>query len=179
MRKKSLKSFEIIRQVAVVFYLIIESIFDFLYQFFLISLTILISLHGNDLSSKSLIWCKFKFFSTNYRLFFRQLCTMKLARIMALITICLWLLHSVLCTFFVNIAPSIECIISNPVWVEYVTVFFYLCSSYCSSNRNDGFTSCCFLCMLHLTLHHSSHLCRQCSCITSELSCRSSVCTIR
>jgi hypothetical protein len=130
-----------------VFYLIIESISDFLYQFFSISLTILISLYGNDLSSNSVIWCKFiyflaeslglitfsmicfeaadQYFSTNYRLFLRQMCTMKLAWSLSFSIICLWLFHSTLCTFFVTIVPSIGCAISNPIWIEYVTFFFY------------------------------------------------------
>jgi hypothetical protein len=129
------------------FYLTIESISNFLYQFFSITLTILISLYGNDLTSNSLIWCKFKyllaesfglitfymicfqavdqFFSTNYRLILRQMCTLKLARCLAFTTVCLWLSHSILCSFFVNIVPSIGCIISNPIWIQYVTFFFY------------------------------------------------------
>jgi hypothetical protein len=129
------------------FYLIIESISDFFYQFFSISLTILISLYGNDLSSNSIVWCKFiyfiaeslglitfsmicfeaadQYFSTNYRLFLRQICTMKLAWILTFSIISLWLFHSTLCTFFVTIVPSIGCMISNPIWIKYVTYFFY------------------------------------------------------
>ena len=130
-----------------IFYLIIESISDFFYQFFSISLTILISIYGNDLTGNSLIWCRLKyllaqsfglitfsmicfesadqFFSTNCRCNLRQICTLQLAECLVFITICLWLSHSFLCSFFVNIVPSIGCIITNEIWIRYATFFFY------------------------------------------------------
>jgi hypothetical protein len=129
------------------FYLTIESICSFFYQWFSITLTILISLYGNDLTGNFLIWCKLKyllaelfglitfymicfeaidqFFSTNYRFNFRQICTLKLARFLTLTTVCIWSFHSILCSFFVTIVPSIGCIISNQIGIDYATFFFY------------------------------------------------------
>jgi hypothetical protein len=130
-----------------IFYLTIESISDFFYQFFSISLTILISIYGNDLTDKYLIWCKLKyfltqsftlitltmtcfeaadqFFSTSYRFHLRQTCTLQLLQRFVFIIICVWLLHSLLCSFFVNIVPSMGCIEVNQIWIRYVTLFFY------------------------------------------------------
>jgi hypothetical protein len=140
-------NFKFFRNNRCIFYLIIESISDFLYQFFSISLTIPTSIYGDDSTEKSLIWCRLKYllaqsfglitfsmicfeaadqyFSTNYRFSLRQTCTLKLARYFAFTTVCLWLSHSILCSFFVNIVPSFGCIISNEIWIRYVTFFFY------------------------------------------------------
>jgi len=130
-----------------IFYLIIESISDLIYQFVSIISTIFILLYEQDLTSVSLIWCRLKiflsqscalttfsmicfaaadqFFSTDYRLHLRQICTMKLARYLVFISTALWLTHSIVFSFWVNIVPSVGCIISNPILVRYATFFFY------------------------------------------------------
>lgn len=135
------------RQNRSIFYLIIESTSDFLYQFFSITITVFISVYGNDLTSRVLVWCRLKyvfaqsfglitfsmicfqaadqFFSTNYRCVLRQSCTYTLAQYATSGTVCLWLLHSLVCSFYVNIIPSIGCIISNSIWIHYVTYVFY------------------------------------------------------
>jgi hypothetical protein len=130
-----------------VFYLIIESISDIIYQFYNISLTLFKSLYGNDLSGNSLIRCRTKyivgqstalitfymiglaavdqFFSTNYQFHLRQMCTIKLARYLAFLVITLCIVHSILFSFVFNIVPSAGCIISHPVCIRYATFFFY------------------------------------------------------
>jgi hypothetical protein len=66
-----------------------------------------------------------QFFSTNYRLNLRQMCTSKLARYLVLITVIMWLIHSIIFSFFVNIVPSVQCTIWNSILIEYATFFFY------------------------------------------------------
>jgi hypothetical protein len=129
------------------FYLTVDSICNFLYQFLSISITILTSIYGNDGTGLSLVWCKFRyllaqiillttfysicfaaidqFFSTNYRFNLRQLCTLKLAHYLTFIFICIWIIHSIVFSLFFDIHPSVGCVISNPIWVQYSTYFFY------------------------------------------------------
>jgi hypothetical protein len=129
------------------FYLTIESFSDFIYQLFSITLTILTSKNGNDLTGTSIIWCRLKyllaetcglvtfsmiclsaidqFLSTNYWFHIKQNCTIKSSRWLVCLTISIWLLHSILCTFFVNILPIVGCVITNQVWIRYATFFFY------------------------------------------------------
>jgi len=128
-------------------YLTIESISNGVNEIFTLLLTISTSIYGNNSIGNSLSWCRLEyiiyqttllvtysmiclaacdqFCSTNYRLNLRQMCTLKLARCLAFTTVCLWLSHSILCSFFVTIVPSIGCIISNQIWIEYATFFFY------------------------------------------------------
>jgi len=130
-----------------IFYLTIESISNIIYQFFTMISTILRSCYGNDASNYSLIWCRLiyilsqtcglttysmiccaagdQFFSTNYRLNLRQMCTVKLAQYLIFIIIPIWLIHSTVFAYFVNIVPSFGCIVSNPIVVRYATFFLY------------------------------------------------------
>ena len=130
-----------------IFYLTIESIFALVYQIFSIILNILISVYGNDITRNTLIVCKLsyifsqacsliifsmiyfaaadQFFSTNSRYNLRQICTIRLARYLVIIITVLWISHSLLFSFFVNIIPSVGCTISDPNWIRYVTSFFY------------------------------------------------------
>jgi len=66
-----------------------------------------------------------QFFSTNYRLNLRQMCTVKLAQYLIFIIIPIWLIHSTVFACFVNIVPSFGCIVSNPIAVRYATFFLY------------------------------------------------------
>ena len=131
------------RQNRSIYYLILESISDTFYQIFSFTLTIFLFIYGNDYSSNSLIWCKLKFFfaqtfglitfsmicyqsldqyfSTNPR----RICELKFVYYLSLITIVICLLHSSTCLIFVNIIPSIGCLVSNEIWIRYMTYFFY------------------------------------------------------
>jgi hypothetical protein len=129
------------------FYLTVDSISSLLFQFVSIGVTILTSMYGDDATGRSLIWCKFRyilpqililtiyyticlaaadqFCSTNYRVYLRQMCTLKLARCLSFAFVCLWIFHSIVFNFFFNIQPLLGCIISNPILLEYATYFFY------------------------------------------------------
>ncbi|CAF0909530.1 unnamed protein product [Adineta steineri] len=129
------------------FYITIESIFNFIYQFFSISLTILTSIYGDDATERSSIWCKLRyilgqtcalitfymicfsavdqFFSTNHRFNLRQMCTLKLGRYLSFVFICFAIIHSIVLGCSYNIQPTFGCIISNHIWVQYSTYFFY------------------------------------------------------
>ena len=66
-----------------------------------------------------------QFFSTNYLLNLRQMCTLKLARCLTITFGCLWIVHSIVFGWFFDIQPSIGCVISNPIWLQYSTYFVY------------------------------------------------------
>ncbi|CAF1413700.1 unnamed protein product [Adineta steineri] len=129
------------------FYITIESISNFIYQFSLLSTTMLISLYGDDATGRSFIWCKFKsilgqitalitfymicfsavdqFCSTNHRFNLRQMCTLKLGRYISSIFICFAIIHSILLGSSYDIQPTLGCVLSNYVWIQYSTFFFY------------------------------------------------------
>ncbi|CAF0829228.1 unnamed protein product [Adineta steineri] len=129
------------------FYITIESISNLLYQFLTISLTILTSISGDDATGRFFIWCKFKnilaqicglttlyiicfsavdqFFSTNHRFSLRQMCTLKLGRYFAFILICFVIIHSIALGCSYDIQPTLGCVPSNYVAVQYLTYFFY------------------------------------------------------
>jgi hypothetical protein len=128
-------------------YLTVESIANFLSQFITISSSILISIYGNDATGRSLIWCKFRyilgqsfalttaymiclasidqFFSTNYYFNLRPKCTLKLARCLAYTFVCIWIIHSLVFGYFSDIQPLGGCVISNKIYLQYATFFFY------------------------------------------------------
>lgn len=129
------------------FYLITESIASLLYQFVSISITILISIYGDDATGRSLIWCRFRyisgatfafvplyttcfaaidqFCSTSYRVNLRQVCTLKLAQTLMFTVVSTWTSHSVMFGFFFDIVPSVGCIIINSTFLQYVSFFLY------------------------------------------------------
>ncbi|CAF1025647.1 unnamed protein product [Adineta steineri] len=129
------------------FYITIESISNFFYQFLSISLTILTSIYGDDATGRSFIWCKLRFilgqtcalttlymicfttidqfFSTNHRFNLRQMCTLKLGRYVSFIFICFAIIHSIARGSSYNIQPTMGCIISNRIWIRYSTFFYY------------------------------------------------------
>jgi hypothetical protein len=118
------------------FYLTVDSISSFLYQFIAFNITLFTSINGNDGTGRFLVWCKLRyilaqtfvlitysmiccaaadqFFSTNYRFNFRQFCTMKVARYLSLTLIC-----------FSIIQPSVGCLILNQIFLRYATFFVY------------------------------------------------------
>ncbi|CAF1398342.1 unnamed protein product [Adineta steineri] len=129
------------------FYITIESMSNLIYQFFSISLTILTSIYGDDTTGRSSMWCKFRyilgqscsltnfymicfsavdqFFSTNHRLNLRQMCTLKLGRYFAFILICFLIIHSIALGSSYNVHPTLGCVLSNYVAVQYSTYFLY------------------------------------------------------
>ncbi|CAF1030214.1 unnamed protein product [Adineta steineri] len=129
------------------FYITIESISNFFYQFLSISLTILTSIYGDDATGRSFIWCKLRFilgqtcalttlymicfttidqfFSTNHRFNLRQMCTLKLGRYVSSMFICFAIIHSIARGSSYNIQPTMGCIISNRIWIRYSTFFYY------------------------------------------------------
>jgi hypothetical protein len=130
-----------------VFYLTVESTASFFYQFVQISITILTLIYGNDATELSRVWCKFRyilpqtfalityyticlaavdqFFSINYLFNRRQMCTLKLAQCLTFAFVCLWIVHSTVSGLFFDIQPSVGCAISNAIWLQYSTYFFY------------------------------------------------------
>jgi hypothetical protein len=129
------------------FYLTVESTSNFFSAFLQISLTILTSIYGDDGTGRWLIWCKLRYivsqiltlttfsmiclaavdqyFSTNYRANMRQMCTLKLARCLTFAFFCLWIVHSAVFGIYFNIGPSVGCVISNPICLQYASYFFY------------------------------------------------------
>ncbi|CAF0865399.1 unnamed protein product [Adineta steineri] len=129
------------------FYITVESIFNVIYQFFSISLTILTSIYGDDRTGRSLVWCKLRytlgqtcglatfymicftavdqFFSTNHRYNLRQMCTLKLGRYFTFIFICFAIIHSIALGSSYDIQSTFGCTISNYVAIQYSTFFFY------------------------------------------------------
>ncbi|CAF1280167.1 unnamed protein product [Adineta steineri] len=129
------------------FYLTVESISNIFYLLYSITISILISIYGDDGTGRFLIWCKLRYiiaqtfalttftmiccttvdeyFSTNYLYNLRYMCTLKLARYLAFVFICIWTCHSVILGLFFNIVPSGGCAISNQIYFQYTTYFTY------------------------------------------------------
>ncbi|CAF0819729.1 unnamed protein product [Adineta steineri] len=138
---------KVFRNNRCVYYLTVESISSFLYQFISIGITISSFIYEDDATGHSLIWCRFRymsaqalvlttlyticfaamdqFFSTNYRFYVSQMCTLKVAQYVIYISVSIWIIHSIIFGLFFNIEPSIGCVISNPIFLQYATFFFY------------------------------------------------------
>jgi hypothetical protein len=130
-----------------IFYLIIETISSIVYQLFSMISFILTLIYGASLIQTSLVFCRTKnflsqtcalivlsaiccaagdqFFSTNYRIYLRQMCTVKCAHYLVLIFTIIWLIHGILVSILVSVNPSSGCSLSNPIWIRYATFFFY------------------------------------------------------
>ncbi|CAF1391661.1 unnamed protein product [Adineta steineri] len=148
------------------FYITVESISNFSYQFITISLIILTAIYGDDrtasslacliiltaiygddATSRSLAWCRLRiilsltivittyymtccaaidqFFSTNYHVNLLQRCTLKVVRYVTITLVSFGIIHSIIFGFLVYNIPSIGCVISNPIFLQYATFFFY------------------------------------------------------
>jgi hypothetical protein len=129
------------------FYLTMDSISSLFFQLIYLTLTIFTSIYGDDGTGHFLVWCKLRylltqtaglfsfsmicsaaadqFFSTNYRFHFRQICTMKLARCSTFTLVCLSIIHSLTFGLFYGIRPSVGCVISNQIFLQYATYFVY------------------------------------------------------
>lgn len=135
------------RENRCIFYLIIETISNMTYEFGSLIPLIIKFIYGSKAINFSLFWCRLsyilglscglitysmiccaaadQFFSTNYHFNLRQMCTLKLARYMAVIVTIIWLVNGIVLSFFCNIVGSSGCIISNPILVDYLTFFFF------------------------------------------------------
>ncbi len=133
-------------------YLTIESISNGVNEIFTLLLTISTSIYGNNSIGNSLSWCRLEyiiyqttllvtysmiclaacdqFCSTNYRLNLRQICTLKLARYLVFICICIWFPHSLLYGFFLDIQQMLGCMMLNRTWRRYSTFFFRFSPDY-------------------------------------------------
>ncbi|CAF1488694.1 unnamed protein product [Adineta steineri] len=129
------------------FYITVESISNFFYQFIAISLIILTAIYGDDVTSRSLAWCRLRFilsltivittyymtccaaidqfFSTNYHVNLLQICTLKVARYVTITLVSFGIIHSIIFGFLAYNIPLIGCVISNPIFLQYATFFFY------------------------------------------------------
>ena len=128
-------------------FLTVESISNLIYQILSFTLPTLTVIYGDDLTARSLVWCRLRyiwaqtcvltsffmvcfaacdqFFSTNCRFNLRLTCTLKLARYVAFVEPCMCLVHSVLFGFSFDIQSSLGCAISNPTWARYASLFYY------------------------------------------------------
>ena len=124
-----------------------ESISNILYHLSNITSSILALVYGSDLTSISFVWCRLRnilvqstglctfyliclaamdqFCLTFYRLNWKQVCTVKVARYLASATILIWIIHSVIYCNFFHIVPSVGCVISDLILIRYGTFFFY------------------------------------------------------
>ncbi|CAF1186714.1 unnamed protein product [Adineta steineri] len=66
-----------------------------------------------------------QFFSTNHRFNLRQMCTLKLGRYFAFIFMVFAIIHGIVMGSSYDIQPTMGCLLSNHVWIQYSTFFFY------------------------------------------------------
>ncbi|CAF1308855.1 unnamed protein product [Adineta ricciae] len=129
------------------FYLIVESVSDLVDVTFILIITIVSLVYGDESLNYSLFWCRIRYItfqtgtlttfsmicfaaidqycSTNYRLSLRQFCNLNLARYLVLTSVCLWFVHSLIFGLFADVNPTVGCYISNSEWIRYGTYFFY------------------------------------------------------
>ena len=140
----NLKSF---RNNSCVFYLMIESISNIIYHLSSVTLNILALVYGSDVTRISPVWCRLRniliqscglctfymicltaidqYCLTFYRFNLKQMCTLRVARYLALATTTIWIIHSITFCYFFTIVPSVGCIISDPGLIRYGTFVFY------------------------------------------------------
>ncbi|CAF0767360.1 unnamed protein product [Adineta ricciae] len=129
------------------FYFIVESIVGLIFIASSISNTTARLIIGTDFDQVSLVWCRLRlilnqgigltlffiipcaavdqFFSTSYLFNLRNLCTLKLIRSLVFITSCLWYVHSITFSCFLNIRAPAGCIITDANLSRYSVYFFY------------------------------------------------------
>ena len=139
--------FKLFRSNSCAFYLTVEAFSNLLYVLLTITVTLFTTVYGDDGTGRFLLWCKARytwnqlsvlitycmiccsavdqFLSTNYRLYRRQMCTIKLARIVAFIAISFLIMHAVAFGYFFQIQLSVGCVIWNPIYLQYATFFLY------------------------------------------------------
>lgn len=129
------------------FYLIVESIVNTCQLSIISAIYLLPITNGFDPGNVSPAWCKLKnyipqilrllstsmvcfaavdqFLSTNPQLFIRQMSTIRLARRLTFIAICIWIVHSIPYAIFYEIVPSNGCIITSAGLTHYYSYFYY------------------------------------------------------
>jgi hypothetical protein len=65
-------------------------------------------------------------FSTNYRYNLREICSLSMSLYLISLSICIWFLHDIICSLFINIAQTNGCIIKNQIFIQYFTYFFLI-----------------------------------------------------
>jgi hypothetical protein len=142
-----LTTLKLFRSNQCIFYLIVESIVNIGQLSILFIIYFLTLINGSDPENVSLIWCKMKnilpqlfrllstsmvcfaafdqFLSTNPRFSLRQLSTLRLARRLTIISICIWALHCIPYGIFYRIVSSLGCINTSVQLVRYYSDFYY------------------------------------------------------
>ncbi|CAF3351795.1 unnamed protein product [Rotaria sp. Silwood2] len=130
------------------FYLIAESVVDLLQIIIILTSRIAMNGFANDLTQASSLWCELRalfvqsltlislnivcfaaidqYLSTSYYPFLRQKSTIKLAKILTIIAIIIWILHGTPVFFFFKIQSTYGCYVYNLNFLNYVTYFYYL-----------------------------------------------------
>ncbi|CAF1469193.1 unnamed protein product [Rotaria sordida] len=139
---------EIFRGNPSAFYLIAESIADILELMIPFTSRIAISGFNNDLTQRSLVWCKLRplvlqsitlvslsivcfssidqYLTTSYYPFLKQISTIKLAKILITISTIFWTLHGTSVLFIFQIHSTYGCNIYNQNFSNYVTYGYYV-----------------------------------------------------
>jgi hypothetical protein len=142
-----LTSLKLFRSNQCVFYLVFETIVNIGQLTILFIMHFLTMIHQVDPGNTSLVWCKLKnmlpqifrllstsmvclaafdqYLSTNHRFFLRQLSNLQTARFMAVIFVCLWLIHSIPYAIYFGIVPEAGCINTSIELMRYYSFFYY------------------------------------------------------
>ncbi|CAF1194468.1 unnamed protein product [Adineta steineri] len=138
-------SLRTMRQNSCTIYLIIMSIVNIFQLCFNVLSRIMINVYGSDGTDRSLIYCKFRFFFSQFctvfsltcfclatidqycatcsRVWLRQMANIKVARRLSVIFMSIWLLHGIPYFFFFNYSVSltgkISCIATNYIYLQY------------------------------------------------------------
>jgi len=129
------------------FYLIMESIVNICQLSILFIIYLFPIIYGFHPENVFTAWCKIKnmlpqtlrllstnmvcfaaldqFLSTNPKLSIRQMSTLRLARRLTFVAICLWTIHSIPYGIFYQIVPLSGCIITNVDLIRYYSFFYY------------------------------------------------------
>lgn len=129
------------------FYLIVESIVDTCQLVILLLVNLLPVTLGYEPANNSLVWCKLRnmipqtlrlistslvcfaafdqFLSTNPHPSLRQMSSIRLARSLTVIAICLWTAHSIPYGIFYQIGSSRTCTMPNLDLTQYYSYFYY------------------------------------------------------
>jgi hypothetical protein len=130
------------------FYLTAESVINCIHLLISFTSRIAINGFGNDLTQRSLLWCKLRnaiatsctllsltivcfaaidqYLSTSYHPFLKQLSTLKLAHRLTCSAIIIWILHGSPFLVLLEIQPTNGCASYNDGFTIYITYVYYL-----------------------------------------------------
>jgi hypothetical protein len=130
------------------FYLTAESVINCIHLLISFTSRIAINGFGNDLTQRSLLWCKLRnaiatsctllsltivcfaaidqYLSTSYHPFLKQLSTLKLAHRLTCSAIIIWILHGIPFLVLLEIQPTNGCALYNDGFTIYITYVYYL-----------------------------------------------------